>query len=263
MLALVCGAGRLPAYVGAAQPEPPFICALEGHDPAGVTVDLFFRFERLGTLLNDLRAKGMTQVCMCGSTVRPQIDPSLIDAATMPLVPRIAAAIGQGDDGALRAIIAIFEEAGLEVLASQTLAPDLLMPEQVLTKTQPDAAMQADAEKGFDLLSAISAFDTGQACVVGQGQLLGVETLGGTDHLIASLPEVPQRKAAVLVKAPKTGQDPRVDWPAIGPDTITRLAEAGVKGLSLEAGGALILDRADVIAKADAAGIAIWARGAA
>jgi DUF1009 family protein len=52
----------------------------------------------------------------------------------------------------------------------------------------------------------------------------------------------------------------RVDLPTIGPDTIDRCIAAGLSGICLQAGHVIVLDRAAVVAKADAAGLALWAR---
>jgi DUF1009 family protein len=57
----------------------------------------------------------------------------------------------------------------------------------------------------------------------------------------------------VLVKAPKPIQDRKTDLPVIGVHTIANAASAGLAGIALEAGGALIVDRDDVVRAADAA----------
>ena len=64
----------------------------------------------------------------------------------------------------------------------------------------------------------------------------------------------------MLFKAPKPGQDRRVDLPAIGPATLARAAAAGLAGVAVEAGGVMILDHAATVAAADAAGLFLWAR---
>jgi len=59
----------------------------------------------------------------------------------------------------------------------------------------------------------------------------------------------------VLVKAPKPGQDRRLDLPAIGPATVAGVAKAGLAGIALVAGGALLAEPAEVTRTADHAGI--------
>ena len=260
MLALVSGRGRLPAHIVDAQAERPLVCALQGFEPDGLDADIPFRLEHLGSLLEDLAARGVTDVCFCGGIERPPVDPAALDAATLPLVPVLMQAIAAGDDGALRAVIGIFEDKGFAIRAAQELAPDLLMPEGVLSAAQPDEQMTSDMARGSEVLAALAPLDVGQGCVVGKGQIWGLETLGGTDHMLQSLPGGAAQARAILVKGPKRGQDRRVDLPTIGPDTVASLAEAGLAGVVVEAGGVLLLEAEATIAAADAAGLVLWAR---
>ena len=88
MLALIAGTGALPAAVLHALPQRPLVCALDGFTPE-IAPDVTFRIERLGGFLNDLKARGVTQICMVGSVRRPQIYVSAFDLATLRLVPTI------------------------------------------------------------------------------------------------------------------------------------------------------------------------------
>jgi DUF1009 family protein len=260
MLALIAGQGDLPATVAASQKAPPLICALDGFAPAGLSVDLTFRIETLGSFLADLKGRGVTQVCLCGSIARPPVDPSRIDAATLPLVPRMLAAIQSGDDAALRTVMDILEDHDFEVLGAHQIAPDIVIGEGVLSAASPDSRMQEDAARGAALLSALAPFDVGQACVCGAGRILAIEGAGGTDHMLASLPEVARTGAAILVKWAKDGQDLRADMPAIGPETITSIKAAGLAGLCVQAGRVILLHPEETVARANSAGLVLWSR---
>jgi DUF1009 family protein len=260
MLALIAGKGGLPAAVVAEQAHRPLVCALEGFAPDRLDPDMTFRLEHLGTLLKDLCARGVTQVCFCGAIERPILDASAIDASTRPLVPKIAAAIGVGDDGALRVIMSLFEDHGLAVCAAHELAPGLLMRAGVLSTTLPDDQIRADADRGMALLAGLAPFDVGQACVVAAGQVWGVETVSGTDHMLASLPSGIRTRRASLIKLPKRGQDLRADLPTIGPETVEKAVAAGLAAIIVEAGKTILLEREETQQRADAAGLILWAR---
>ena len=105
-LAIIAGAGGLPAALVAACPARPLICALEGFAPAGLTPDQSFRVERLALFLRWLEDQGVTEVCFAGAVQRPRLDPSVFDPATATMVPRLLAAMGQGDDATLREVLA-------------------------------------------------------------------------------------------------------------------------------------------------------------
>jgi DUF1009 family protein len=263
MLALIAGAGALPTVLTTRLDVPPLICALEGFGPDELTVDVIFRLETLGTLLAVLRDNGVTQLCMAGAIGRPAIDPGAIDAATVPLVPLIQQAMTTGDDGALRAAITIFEQAGLSVSGAHEIAPELLMPAGCPSAAQPSKADQANAARGADIVAAMSAADIGQACVVQGRQALAVEGRFGTDWMLRSLTSRPDAGGGLLFKAPKSGQDRRVDLPTIGPDTITAACAAGLIGVVIEAGGVMVLDQLAVLSECDRLGLFLWVREAA
>jgi DUF1009 family protein len=59
----------------------------------------------------------------------------------------------------------------------------------------------------------------------------------------------------VLVKAPKQGQDLRYDLPAVGARTVEGAAAAGLAGIAVAAGNALVADAQAMIEAADKAGL--------
>jgi DUF1009 family protein len=295
MLALICGAGNLPAAVAAALPEPPVVCALSGFAPEGLTPEITFRIETLGSLLAMLKARGVTRVCLCGHIRRPTVDLAALDDATLPLVPRLRDALMQGDDGALRVVLALFQEAGFGILAAHEAAPGLLPAQGVPTRAGLPDAVAALAVLGDATLAELGRADAGQACVIREGQVVAREGPEGTDAMLAALAardrapvsgaadplswlvdgvdaalgqaadwlsNAPQRRAGILFKAPKPGQDRRADLPVIGPGTAQAAAAAGLAGIVIEAGGVMVLHPARVIAALDAAGLFLWVRPA-
>lgn len=238
-LALIAGEGALPATLAAALPSGWIARHLDGYRPEGIPSEPF-RVERLGTLLRELAGEGVSDVCFAGAIARPKLDPSALDAATLPLVPRILAALREGDDAALRAVVTIFEEAGMRVRGAQELVPALL--DLPLAGT-PTARDREDIARAAAIHAALAPLDVGQACVVADGQMLAVEGLGGTDWMLESLTRpFPRPEGGVLYKAAKAGQDRRVDMATIGPGTVGRAAAAGLSGIAVVAGDVLVVD---------------------
>lgn len=261
MLALFAGQGELPEVVAAKLQEPPLVCALHGFAPDKIDVDVWFRLETLGSFLADMAARGVSEICFAGAISRPPFDPSALDAATLPLVPVLQKALLSGDDGALRAVVGLFESRGITVRAAHDIVPGLLPAKGVLTRANPDASDKADATRGAQIVQAMASVDIGQACIVARGQALAVEGVFGTDWMLASLSARPAgTTGGILFKAPKSGQDRRIDMPTIGPSTISGAVAAGLRGLVLEAGGVMVLDRIAVIKACDAAGLFLWVR---
>ena len=264
-VAIIAGAGRLPAAL-AAELDAPLICALEGYAPEGLVPDHSFRVERLVPFFHALEDAGVTTVTFAGAVQRPRLDPALFDPATAQLVPRLLGAMQAGDDATLRAVIALFEEAGFAVVGTAQIAPALVPGAGVLTGT-PSAQDEKDAARAAAIVRALGAVDVGQGCVVAQGQCLAVEALPGTDAMLAGVAALPQmlrpdpgRGRGVFYKAPKPGQDMRIDLPTIGPATVHAVARAGLGGIVWQAGGVICLERAEMTAAADTAGLFLWAR---
>ncbi|WP_394153288.1 LpxI family protein [Loktanella salsilacus] len=257
MLALIAGTGALPAMVLQALPQRPLVCALDGYAP-DIPADITFRIERLGGFLNDLRARGVTQVCMVGGVRRPQIRASAFDFATLKLVPTIWRNMRKGDDGALRGFIALLEQRGLQVIGAHEAAPALLPPAGIPTQAQPLPSHIDDARAGVAQLALMGAADLGQACVIRQGTVIASEDDAGTDAMLAALGGA--ATAGILFKGPKPNQDRRADLPVIGPRTVQNAAAAGLAGIVIEAGGVMVPDLAGVIQQMDAQGLFLWVR---
>ncbi len=254
MLALIAGTGDLPAQIVAARPDV-LVCAMAGFAPA-VPVTITFRIDNLGSFLSHLKGLGVTQVCFAGGVRRPEVDVAAIDAATRPLVPIIQAAIALGDDGALRAVLGIFEDFGFEIVAAHAVVPHLLPVAGVPTIRRPDAGMMAEAVLGERVLVKLGLRDLGQACVILGDHVVAQEDDAGTDAMIAGV----SSKGGVLVKGPKPAQDRRADLPLIGIETARGIVAAGLDGIVIEAGGVMVLDFADVVATLDAHDKVLWVR---
>lgn len=256
-LALIAGQGDLPVALLAGLPQRPLVCALDGFTPK-IAVDQVFRLERLALFLRYLSDQGVDQVVFAGAVARPRLDPSLFDPQTAQMVPRILAALQAGDDGALRAVIAIFEEAGFAVVGLADLAPQLIPGAGVYAGVL-DAQTESDAARGAQILAAMGSVDLGQACVVAHGQCLGVEVVTGTDALLSSVGQIPHDRG-VLYKGAKPHQDRRMDLPTIGPNTVTKAADAGLAGIVWQAGDVICLDLPQMQSLAKARGLFLWAR---
>jgi DUF1009 family protein len=109
---------------------------------------------------------------------------------------------------------------------------------------------------------ALGALDVGQAVVVQQGHVLGVEAAEGTDALLQRCAALRREgPGGVLVKLCKPGQEARADLPTIGPETVAAAAASGLAGIAIEAGAALVLDHDAVVEAADRKGVFVLGLG--
>ena len=84
--------------------------------------------------------------------------------------------------------------------------------------------------------------------------MLAVEAAEGTQAMLARTAGLPH-DGGVLIKVKKPAQERRADLPAIGPETVDQAHAAKLRGIAVEAGHALVIDRASVIDRADALGL--------
>lgn len=258
-LAIISAKGLLPVELARAVPDA-LLVTLKGvdHDQTGPVHE--HQFERLGALFVDLKAEGVTEVVFAGAMSRPALDPSQFDEFMQATAPRLMAAFGQGDDALLRLVVSLFEENGLAVRGAHEIL-EITAKTGLIAGPAPDEVALKDAARGAEILQAMSELDVGQGTVVAAGLCLGIETLQGTDAMLSFVGQTAadlRRAKGVFLKAPKAGQDLRVDMPAIGPDTIRNVAQAGLAGVALAAGRVLILDREVTLKLAEDLGVFVY-----
>lgn len=253
--AIIAGTGALPALLVAEAPAR--VVAFEGVRVAAEGAGrIEARFERLGRLFDDLKAAGVREICFAGAMFRPRLDPDEADDETRALMPRLAKAMGQGDDALFRDVVALFEERGFAVIGARDIRPDLVAQTGCLAG---EALPQEDVARARSVLAALGPLDVGQGAVAGRGQVLGIETLQGTDAMLRFVAETAPGSGGVFVKRPKPGQDLRIDMPAIGPETVRGAAQAGLSGIEIAAGTVLVLDRPGVLSACAETGLSLWA----
>jgi UDP-2,3-diacylglucosamine hydrolase len=267
-IGLIAAGGVMPFAVAdslIARGVNPVLFALKGAcDP--VAVERFrhhwISVGQLGKAIKLFRAENCRDLVFIGALVRPALSEVRLDWGTLRVIGPVWAAFRGGDDHLLSGIGRIFEQDGFRMVGIKDVAPDLLMPEGCLTRATPDDNAAADIARGRDVLCALSPFDIGQAAVVIDGHVVGVEDIEGTDGLLARVARLRREgriraKAArgVLVKAPKSGQDLRFDLPTIGPRTIEGAAAAGIAGIAIVAGNTIVVEPQTMIGAADAAGL--------
>ena len=249
-LAVIAGQGRLPEELARHARD-------QGHDIVifritGQADAAFSGFETfdvplgaIGSTRQKLTETGCTSMVMVGRIRRPSLAELKPDAAAVAL---LAKAVGRGDDALLRVISDYFAEAGIETLSPDSLMPRVRMPEGLLAG-DVDAARRVDIELGVDVLAALGDHDVGQGVVVQDGRVMAIEAAEGTDAMLeraAALLDT-SAPAAVFVKAPKAGQDMRLDPPVAGAETLRRAAAAGIGVVALKAGGVILADEPETL----------------
>lgn len=259
--AIVAGAGALPLLVASTLRKRGCQVQLLGLPGADARIlegrgNIDVGLGNIIGVLRGLSAKGWQKVVFAGAVDRSDPAAANLESAAIDL--------SGGDDAAVRSIIRRVEGMGYEIVGAHVVLPELLEVPGVPTKAKPGPQDEEDAARAAEIAHALGAVDVGQAVVVARGKCLAVET-AGTDLMLEAAakargPVAAAGRQGLLYKAPKPGQELRIDMPAIGLDTVENAAAAGLSGIAIEAGGVMVIDREAAVAKADALGLFIWSR---
>lgn len=263
-LGIIAGEGALPRMMMKAclqSGRPFFVIALDGSAHAdtiamaGEQVAVV-RIGAIGKIMDTLRANHIDEIVLAGRVARPKITSLRPDMKGTKLLARVGTQLVTGDNDLVNNIIEFVEEEGFRLIGADQVMKELLAPEGLIGSIYPDKRAQADIEFGARIAREIGALDIGQAVVVQNSMVIGVEAVEGTDRLIERCADLKlEERGGVLVKVKKPQQDARIDLPTIGVSTIERIAAAGLAGLAVEAGATLILDRRELARRADALGV--------
>lgn len=257
VLGVIAGGGDLPAILLHACDEKgiePFVVAFEDQtDPAVVQgrKHIWTRIGAAGHILEVLKQHEIRDLVLIGSVRRPSIFDLRPDLKTVQFFAKLGFK-ALGDDGLLGALRQELEGQGFLVRGVQEFADELLAPSGPLGRYKPAHEDWADIDRGLEVSRMLGAADVGQAVIVQEGIVLGVEAAEGTDDLIDRCAPLKRKgRRGVLVKTCKPQQDQRLDLPAIGPQTIMQMDRCGLGGLVILAGRTLVINRPDVIRLAD------------
>lgn len=268
MLGILAGRGDLPRRMIETCRlinRPFFVLAFEGQTEQATVEGTPHAWTRLGAVgfaLDTLHHAGVKDIVFAGAIKRPSLLTLKPDAKGAALLARIGLR-ALGDDGLLRAVSDVLEAEGFRIIGADDVLTSLLATGGPLGRYKPDALAEEDIARGIAVARALGAVDVGQAVVIQQGIVLGVEAIEGTDALIQRTASLRREGlGGVLVKLMKPGQDRRFDLPTIGLGTVTLAASVGLRGIALEAGHVLVLDRERAIEAADETGLFVYGFGA-
>lgn len=207
----------------------------------------WIRIGEAGTGFKLFKEEGVKEIVLIGTIHRPSFKDLVPDLRTTAFFAKLGLK-SIGDDGILRALVKEIEQEGIKVVGIQEVVPELLAKTGVLTKTSPSKEDEEDIRRGLEVARELGRLDVGQAVVVQQGLVLGLEGIEGTDKLIIRCKDYKrQGKAPILVKLRKPEQDMRVDLPTIGVKTVENAYQSGFKGIAIHAGNTLIVNEKETI----------------
>jgi len=212
---------------------------------------------QLGKLIDILKREQIAEVMMTGqvkhvsifSSVKP--DWRLVKLLTSLKEKNTAALIG--------GIQKVLHEEGIELVDSTRLLKPLLAPEGVLTRRKPDKDEETDTRYGRKLASLLASADIGQSVAISEKACVAAEAMEGTDSMLRRAATLTGGKPLRLVKSSKGRAHLLFDVPVVGLTTIETMIETNTTALVVDAERTLLLDKDEMIRRANEARITIAA----
>lgn len=256
-LAIISGDGYLPRHVYDACKKKKIDCeviAIEEEADKDIFSDVqhhSFPVYKISKIIKKMKELGVTHVTLAGKVKRAEITRLLLDIKGAKLFAKIIKA-GLADNSILQTILKFLEGEGFSIVAPEKIANEIILPKGALGKVKPNKTALDDIKKGVKILKGVASFDVGQALVIQNGLVLGVEAAEGTDELLKRCGEIKQDgEGPILIKILKPFQDKRVDLPCIGKTTIEKAHKYGIAGIVCEAGQTLLLEQEEALALAN------------
>ncbi|MBW6420059.1 LpxI family protein [Rhizobium sp. XQZ8] len=270
-LAIIAGRGFLPRHLAEAARaagENPLVILLRNE-----AEERFESFDAvpmgiadMAAFSNILKTYGIDRVVLSGGVKRRpdwrDIRPTWKTLRTVPKIVR--ALVAGGDDALLQVAIGVMEAQGCRVIGAHEIAPGLLAKAGSLGAHAASDDDLRDIAKASEAARRLGELDIGQGAVSVGGRVVALEGVEGTDSMLERVAalraegRISQRRKGVIVKLCKPQQDMRADLPTIGPSTVENAVRAGLAGIAVEAGRALVLEEEKVVAAANAAGIFVY-----
>jgi len=211
----------------------------------------------LGKLIDICHKEGITQLMMCGQVKHAKIFSSIVP--DWRLLKLLGSLETKNTEGLIGGVAKILRDESIELVDSTLLLKDLLAPEGVLTWRGPDEDEQRDLDYGRTLAAALSQHDVGQSVAIAQRACVAVEAMEGTDAMLRRAASLVEGKPLRLVKGSRRRRHMLYDVPVLGPTTIDVMIETGATAAAIDAGRTLLLDREELVKRANRENIAIVA----
>jgi len=216
----------------------------------------WMRVGQLGRLLKYFRENAVGQAVMAGKIAPRNLFDLHPDWKALLLLARLKQRNAESIFGAIGAEL---EKAGVKLMPATTFLEDAMAPTGLIAGPKLTRRQQTDVDFGWHIAKEIARLDIGQTVIIKNGTVLAIEGFDGTNETIRRGGKL-AGGGAIMIKVSKPGQDMRFDVPVIGLETVKVAHEAGVPAIAVEAGSALLLEKAAILQHADRSQLSIIGR---
>jgi UDP-2,3-diacylglucosamine hydrolase len=210
---------------------------------------------QLGKLIEILKREEISEVMMAGQVKHVSIFSSItpdwrLFKLLMSLKEKNTAALIGG-------VQSVLHQEGIELVDSTRLLKPFLAAEGVLTKRKPDKDEELDIRYGRRIASVLASVDIGQSVAISEKACVAVEAMEGTDSMLRRAASLTNGKPLRLIKASRGRAHLLFDVPVAGLTTVETMIETQATALAVDAGRTLLLDKEEMLERANSAGITI------
>jgi len=210
---------------------------------------------QLSRLIEILKEEGIREVVMAGQVKHAKIFSSI--RPDWRLIKLLASLPSKNTDGLIGGVAQVLADEGIQLRDSTALLKPLLADSGSMTRRAPDAREEADIAYGRKVAAALAGFDVGQSVAICERACVALEAMEGTDALLRRAASLVHGRPLTLVKVSNRRRHLLFDVPVAGLDTIAVMRETGTTVMAVDAGRTLLLDREEMLARADEASIAV------
>jgi len=210
---------------------------------------------QLSRLVEILKEERITEVMMAGQVKHANIFSSI--RPDWRLVKLLASLREKNTDALIGGVAKVLADEGIQLADSTSLLKPLLAGTGALTRRKPSAEEERDILYGRRIANTLAGLDVGQSVAVSDGACVAVEAMEGTDAMLERAASLVNGKPLRLVKASRRRGHLLFDVPVAGPQTIEVMRKTGTTALAVDAGRTLLLDREEMLQRADEHEIAI------
>jgi UDP-2,3-diacylglucosamine hydrolase len=209
----------------------------------------------LSRLIEICRSEGITQIMMAGQVKHAKIFSSI--RPDWRLIKLLASLAQKNTDSLIGGVAKVLADEGIDLVDSTMLMKPLLATTGAMTKRKTDSDENRNIEYGRKIAHALASLDLGQSVAIADRACVALEAMEGTDAMLRRAASLVEGKSLTLVKASSRRRHLSFDVPVVGPGTIDVMIETGTTALAVDAGRTLLLDKEELLAKANSARIAM------
>jgi DUF1009 family protein len=220
-----------------------------------------YKIGEVGKILKFFQQNKCFDLALAGSLKKPNFNKIKIDFRGFLLMSKILRNKISGDNAILTTVINYLEKLGFNIIEIDKIVPDLHLNLGCNNKIKINKKIEENIILAKEIIHALSSYDIGQAIILQNKRVIGIEAVEGTDNLILrskNLIEDDKKHPALLVKILKTNQDRRADLPTIGLNTIKNLVTANIKGIVIDVNNCLVMDKEEICKYSEEQGIFLY-----